>query len=56
MVWYNPVSWFKSEDETVVPASTQPAPMGGPYGGKKHRKSKTRRVKKAAKKTGRRKH
>jgi hypothetical protein len=55
MVWYNPVSWFKSEDETAVPASTQPAPVGGPYGGKK-RKSKTRRTKKAAKKTGRRKH
>lgn len=59
---WNPLNWFKSApEEAGVPAplpmaqSSTPPPMGGPYGGKK-RKTKTRRVKKARSKTGRRKH
>ncbi len=56
---WNPMNWFKSAPEEPMPmadtAAAPAAPLGGPYGGKK-RKSKTRRTKKAAKKTGRRKH
>jgi hypothetical protein len=53
---WNPMNWFKSAPEEPLPVATaQPAPTGGPYGGKKRKsKSKTRRVKKATKKTGRR--
>ena len=53
MVWYNPMTWFSStpEDQTMqspMPmATSEPAPMGGPYGGKKSRK--TRRAKKGGK-------
>ncbi len=54
---WNPMNWFKSAPEPEVPApvamAAPAAPVGGPYGGKKR---KTRRGKKAAKKTGRRKH
>jgi hypothetical protein len=42
-VWYNPLSWFKSETEQaplVAPATPAPAPLGGPYGGRKGRKSR----------------
>lgn len=54
MVWYNPMTWFSSEEPApMVMTQAPPAPLGGPYGGKKR---KTRRGKKAAKKTGRRKH
>jgi hypothetical protein len=52
MVWYNPTTWFGSEEEQPAPP-VPAAPMGGPYGGKKR---KTRRGKKARSKTGRRKH
>lgn len=56
MSW-NPMNWFKSAPEEPAPvAMATQEPAGGPYGGKK-RKSKTRRTKKATKKTaGRRKH
>lgn len=54
---WNPLNWFKSAPEEPAPMATATpapaAPLGGPYGGKKR---KTRRGKKAAKKTGRRKH
>ena len=54
MVWYNPMTWFSSTEEPAPMAMSAPAaPLGGPYGGKKR---KTRRGKKAVKKTGRRKH
>lgn len=52
---WNPMNWFKSAPEEPAPMamSTPVAPVGGPYGGKKR---KTRRGRKAVKKTGRRKH
>lgn len=55
MAWYDPRSWFSSASaDTSVETPTAeaaPAPLGGPYGGKKSRK--TRRAKKAASKRGR---
>lgn len=52
MVWYNPMTWFSSSEEQqpmaapMPMATSEPAPMGGPYGGKKR---KTRRAKKGGK-------
>ncbi len=53
MVWYNPMTWFSSSEEspveTPMPMATSqsyPPAMGGPYGGKKR---KTRRAKKGGK-------
>ncbi len=54
MAWYDPRSWFSSApaDATVETptASSEPAPLGGPYGGKKR---KTRKAKKTGAKRGR---
>ncbi len=51
MVWYNPMTWFSSSEETPLEtpmpmASSQPTTPMGPYGGKKR---KTRRAKKHGK-------
>ena len=51
MAWYNPFSWGKQETPapttTAVAPTATPAPIGGPYGG---RKRKTRRGRKGSKK------
>lgn len=47
MVWYNPMTWFSSSE----PVPSSPPPMApstsvsapGPYGGRKTRRSKTRK-------------
>ena len=45
MVWYNPMTWFSSQEETPAPEKMAygETPAPGPYGGRK----KTRRSKKA---------
>jgi hypothetical protein len=65
---WNPMKWFQSAPAEPAPiamaqptppapvSTTRPAPVGGPYGGKKRKTRRGSRGKKAAKKTGRRKH
>jgi hypothetical protein len=50
MAWYNPLSWGKEEETpaTTSTTPTAPAPVGGPYGG---RKRKTRRHRKGSRKS-----
>ena len=55
MVWYNPLTWFQSEEtpSTTAPMlgpATAPADMSGsPYGGRKGKK--TRRARKGSKRS-----
>lgn len=54
MVWYNPLSWFSSTQQPETVSTPPPAPVGGPYGGKKRKtyRKKTKRTR-TGKKTNR---